>query len=56
MKNLLIKGLTFGVLVLAASSPVYATTSIAPEPDVAGGLAGMVLLGLGVAAIRRFKR
>ncbi len=56
MKNLTINALALGVLALAVSSPAYAISIAAPEPDVAGGLAGMALLGLGVAAIRRFKR
>lgn len=55
MKNILLNVTAFGVVALGVSAPAYAV-SIAPEPEVAGGLAAMALLGLGVVAIRRFKR
>lgn len=56
MKNMLLNVTAFGVIALAVSSPAYAIIRPSPEPDVAGGLVAMALMGLGVAAIRRFKR
>lgn len=56
MKNALLNVAAFGVIALAVSSPVYASSFAAPEPEVAGGLAAMALLGIGAAALRRFKR
>ena len=55
MKYALFNVATFGVIALAVTAPAYANVA-APEPEVAGGLVAIALLGIGAAALRRFKR
>ncbi len=53
MRRHLVSIASFGFIVAAAAAPAYAGIVATPEPEVAGGLVALGVLGVGYRMLRR---